>query len=298
MRILVTGATGFVGNNLARYLVNHRYEVGLLLRDPENWRVCDIASSTRILQANLTDLSSVQRAFEEYKPDFIFHCAAYGTRPKYQKDLEEMMRTNIAGTKNLLEISEGIPLVNTGSSTEYGIKDAPMKESDFCEPILDYGVTKLAQTLICKRYGAPTLRLFSPYGPWEDPNRLIPTLIKSSLDGISVSLKNTVRDYLFIDDISLAFVRSMDCYPQIKGEIINVSSGKQIETEELVEIVYGEKQKTINISWNYQAVQTEPKSWIADIEKANLLLGWQPQTSITEGIAKSREWWKKWLKKD
>ena len=104
-------------------------------------------------------------------------------------------------------------LVNTGSSSEYGIKNSAMKESSLLEPVTEYGVSKAAATLFCQSYAVTenlpivTLRLFSPYGRYEQKSRLVPSVILAALQKINpkISSRQFVRDFIFIDDVLDAY---------------------------------------------------------------------------------------------
>jgi nucleoside-diphosphate-sugar epimerase len=123
------------------------------------------------------------------RPNIIFHSAAYGTSA-VQNNTQKIFETNVTGTINLIQSCMDFSFdlfVNTGSSSEYGMKEAPMHESDILEPITDYGVSKAAGTLygrsvaINRNLPIATLRLFSPFGPYEQGSRLIPSLILAAL---------------------------------------------------------------------------------------------------------------------
>lgn len=292
MKVAITGASGFIGNNLARFFLNRGLEVGLLLRNP-NWRTEDLIDRVKVLPVDLKDKLELEKQVQEFHPEAICHCAAYGCYPKFQKNFDLMVQTNVLGTRNLIEVAEGIPIINVGSSSEYGLKLEPMKEQDLCNPDNHYGLTKLTQTLLCQQRGIPTLRLFSPFGPYEEPTRLIPTLIKSQIQDLPVSLINSVRDYVFIEDISQAFFNAIQNYSSIRGEIINIGSGHQTSTQNLVYLIDNIAHKNLKVSWNFNAVQNEPSVWVADIEKAKKLLGWEPKKSLMVGLQQTYESWKK-----
>ncbi len=191
-RVVVTGATGFVGANLARRLLRDGHELHLLLRPANNpWRIRDIRDDVHSHEVDFTDKESLARVVGAIRPDWVFHLAAHGAY-SWQTDLDSMVATNITGTINLVEscLRAGFEaFVNTGSSSEYGYKDHAPAETEWLEPNSYYAFTKASATLFC-RYMAqsrnariPTLRLYSVYGPYEEPARLVPALIMSGLRG-------------------------------------------------------------------------------------------------------------------
>jgi len=296
MKVLITGATGFVGNNLARSFLLRGNEVGLILRkQSKNWRIKDISDKITKLNVDLGNKNDLKKEIKNYCPDLICHLATYGAYPKTQKNLEIMVDTNIKGIINLIKVSEGIPIINTGSTSEYGIKNSPMKEIDSCFPDNNYGWTKLSQTLCCMEHDIPTLRLSSIYGPWEEPARLIPTIIKAKLKDLPLNLINSVRDYTYVDDVTNAFIKTYENYNKAKGEIFNIGSGKQTNIKDILCEIDKINPKKLKINWNFKAIQTEPPIWLFDIKKAKKILGWKPRYGIKEGLRETYDWWEKYL---
>jgi nucleoside-diphosphate-sugar epimerase len=292
MKALVTGGSGFIGSNLTRALLRENYEVGLLLREGHiAWRIDEIRKDVELLNADLTDKDRVKQVVRDFNPDVIFHLATFGAYPSREKDLDLIVKTNILGTISLLNASGDIPLINTGSSSEYGIKSAPMREDDLCTPNIDYGWAKLAQTIYCQTRRIPTLRIFSAYGPWEDPNRLIPTLIKSKIDGNDLNLIDSVRDFVYIDDVIDAFLKTSRNYERARSQIINVGTGRQRSVKDLLSVLDSINPRKIPINWNFKQVQTEPSLWVADIRKAGELIGWTPRYTLEQGLEKTYKWW-------
>ena len=198
-RALVTGAAGFVGANLARRLLHEGHEVHLLVRPAApTWRLDDLRSHFQFHEAVLEDAGAVAAIVRRVRPEWVFHLAAHGAYSS-QNDWLRMVQTNIVGAMALVEacLQTGFEaFVNTGSSSEYGFKDHAPAEGEWLEPNSHYAVTKASATLFCRhtaqRHGVqmPTLRLYSAYGPWEDPARLIPTLLVHGMHGALPPLAN------------------------------------------------------------------------------------------------------------
>jgi nucleoside-diphosphate-sugar epimerase len=302
-KILITGATGFIGSNLARFYVGQKAEVHILRRATSNdWRIRDILEDIKVHDADLTDYDRLKATVSSIKPEIILHTAVYGGHST-QKDLTNVINANFIGTINLLNACSSIDyerFVNTGSSSEYGIKVARMNENDVCEPIEEYGVTKAAASMYCRMLAGKdkkpiiTLRLFSPYGYYDDASRLIPSVILSCLSqkAPSVSSPDFVRDFIFIDDILDAYARAVDA--PLKGrEIINVGSGHQSAIGETVTTIIRLMGDHIQPEWgNAPKRSNEPKKWEADIGKARELLGWAPAYGMEKGLKKTIEWFK------
>ncbi len=295
MKTFITGGTGFVGNNLARKLISEGNQVGLLIRkESKTWRTKDLYGKVDFFEGNLTQLEDLKNVIGEYNPDFIYHLATYGAYPSHQKDEETMLSTNLEGTLNLIAAADKIPIINIGSSSEYGIKNKSMKESDKCNPDNLYGETKLMQTLYCQEKEVPTLRLFSVYGPWEEHSRLIPVLNKAKLIGGELHLINGVRDYIYVEDVVAAILKATKNYNRIKGEVINIASGQQSSMAKILRILDNINTRHLEITWDFKNIQKEPQTWVGNISKAKEMLNWVPNISLEEGLKKTHEWWKQW----
>jgi nucleoside-diphosphate-sugar epimerase len=300
-KVLVTGATGFVGAVLAKKLVTLGYDVSIILRKQSNcWRIKDIKNDLTIYDADLKDFSGILNVIQKIKPEIIFHLASFGGH-SFQKDSQEIIYSNFLGTINLLKACQTIDFesfVNTGSSSEYGIKTKPMNEMDSVQPIGDYGVSKTAATLFCqseaiqKNLPIVNLRIFSPYGPWDEQTRFIPYVIKGILENVPIKLScpSFVRDYIYIEDILQVYLKFLN-RTSFKGEIFNVGSGQQISLGNIVEIIKTKTSSNPYIEW--EAIpnkQIEPKVWQADIDKAKTLLGFTPNYSLEDGLEKTINW--------
>ncbi len=300
-KVLVTGATGFVGACLTRRLVDAGYDVHLFTRaESDRWRIADLLGRVQEHNVDLRDRSSVEKSVSEISPKIVCHLATYGGFAS-QLESTAIYAVNFLGTVNLLRACEqtGFDLfINTGSSSEYGIKSQPMRENDFLEPVGDYGVSKAAAALFCsaeareKDLPVITFRLFSPFGPWDDPKRLIPFVIKSFLRGEppKLSTPTSVRDYVFIDDVVNSYLRLIE-NPHGGGEIFNIGSGQQYSIGDIVSQIAALIGTDTVPQWGAtQPQRKEPVCWVADRSKAERLLGWCPKISLRAGLEKTIAW--------
>lgn len=306
-RYFITGGTGFVGANIVRLLVRRGAHVAVFARSKKpNWRLSDIKDALTVYEGDIlqTNFTSV---FAREKPTVVFHLTAYGAMPR-ESNFDDMIDVNIKGLARILSAAQGSTIrlfVNTGSSSEYGPKDKKMRESDTTSPINDYGVTKAAATLLCQKvarnssFSLVTFRLFSPYGYFEQPNRFIPSVIRSAITGMPFSATSAlfVRDFIFIEDVVRAYFNAAQrTNSKVNGHIINIGSGSQYSLGDVVSCVEKIIKKKLDVRWDAklrQARQIEPKRWEADISKAAQLLGWKPTVSLESGLKKTITWMKR-----
>lgn len=303
--ILITGATGFIGANLTRYLANIGCNVHIITRtEKSKWRIQDLLSQVKEHDCDLRDHSQVDSLIANIKPDIIYHLAAYGSYPLLQQDFNTIVQVNTIGTLNLITSLSKVGydvLVNSGSSSEYGLKTEPMSESNLLEPINHYGASKAATSLFsqvfAKQFSQPiiTIRPFSVYGYYEEPTRLIPSVITSCLRGKEINLTGgeQVRDFIFIDDVVDAYLKA-SLSPEAHGEIINIGSGKQYSVKGIVSKISELCDDPVRAHWGALQYRTgETNCWVADISKAKRILDWEPQTDLSNGLLKTIEWFKK-----
>ena len=300
-RALVTGGTGFVGANLVRRLLADGHEVHLLVRGAHNpWRLEEVRDQVTLQEADLGDAAALTRTLSDVRADWIFHLATHGAYPQ-QRDVERIVQTNVAGTINLLEAARATgfdAFVNTGSSSEYGFKDHAPAENEWLEPNSAYAVTKAAGTLYCSHIARSTgahvltLRLYSVYGPFEEPTRLLPQLLTRSLSDTLPPLvgPDVARDYIYVDDVSDAFVAAATQAKPARS-VYNIGSGIQTPLRTVVDIVRRLRRMRAEPEWGSMPGRIwDTTTWVADNRTARAELGWQPRHTLEEGIALMASW--------
>ena len=303
-RAVVTGATGFVGANLARRLLAEGHEVHLLARPGHApWRIEAIKADVRLHVLNLGEAGALARVVADIRPEWVFHLAAHGAY-SWQTDLARMIQTNVIETVNLVEacLRAGFEaFVNTGSSSEYGYKDHAPPETEWLEPNSHYAVSKASATLFCRytaqsaRAHIPTLRLYSVYGPYEDPNRLIPTIIARGLKGELPPLASpdVARDYVYVEDVCDAYLLAAAAPDQEPGAVYNVGTGVQTTIRRVVEVARRAMRIEAEPQWGTMPNrQWDTNVWLADNRKIRAALGWSPKFDFERGFEKTVEWFR------
>jgi UDP-glucose 4-epimerase len=303
-QVILTGATGFVGANLAEKLVEDGHEVHVLVRDGyQTWRIDHLLHHLHLQELNLLDRDSLDTAIQKIRPDWIFHLAAYGAY-SWQDDSTQAINTNYLSTVNLTEAclkTDFEVFINTGSSSEYGIKDHAPAENEVLEPNSYYAVTKAAATLFCRytaqRHNRPiiTLRLYSVYGAFEEPGRLIPQMILKGLAGEFPPLADPeiARDFVFTEDVVQAYLLVSESAASLPpGEVYNVGTGKQTTIKDVVRIAKELFDIRIDPVWNSMPDRSwDSTVWVANNDKL-CGIGWKPEHEFRAGFLKTVAWFR------
>ena len=306
-KILVTGATGFIGSNLVRRLVAENHEVHIFSRQTSNrWRLAGLLNKINDHLVDINDKEKVRLTVQEIKPDIIFHLATFSffRGIDFSQSEEEIIKTNLFSTMNLINACGSCKydaFINTGTSSEYGPCLAPMKENQICRPQTAYAVSKCATVkyIYCyvKNNNKPiiTIRPFSPFGLFDDIKRMIPEVIINALQNKPITVKNptAVRDYIYIDDLVDAYLKTAELAGQHQGEVFNVGSGVQHTIKEVAE-------KIVSIAGSQSIINIDPQPlnlnespvWQADISKVKQALNWQPKYNFEDGLVKTIDWFK------
>lgn len=309
MKILVTGAAGFIGSHLAERLKKDGHEVLGLdaftdYYNPEIKRVNqkDLEKQgIKVLELDLAedDLTNAVEGVE-----VIYHLAA---QPGISElvSFDDYVRNNITATFRLVEaIKDSSTLkmfVNCATSSVYGLHADDTEETP-PKPASYYGVTKLAAEQLVLSYhrnkGMPacSIRPFSVYGPRERPEKLYPKYLRSMFeDDYEVPYRegseNHLRSYTYIDDIIDGFVAIIDHMEDANGEVFNIGIDSAATTGEALKVMDGIASEKAKIK-RVPAVGTDQLKTEANIDKARRILNYNPTTPLEVGLKKEYEWFK------
>jgi nucleoside-diphosphate-sugar epimerase len=300
MPALVTGAAGFVGSVLIRRLIADGGEVHALVRPGSDlWRLEGVEAPVH--HVDLAEEAAVSELVARIRPKRIFHLAAHGAYPQ-QSSFRAMISANVLGTIHLVEASSRIGfevLVNTGSSSEYGFFDHAPAEDEEPRPSSDYGVTKLTATQYCRAaaaksgYSIPTLRLYSVYGPYEEPARFVPQLAARGLEGELPPLVSpeVARDFVHVDDVVEAYLAAAGRRGSEPGAVYNLGTGRQTSIRDAVEVA----RKVLSIEaapeWSTMPNRAwDTSTWVANPAKIEKELGFRTKIPFEEGFSRFVRW--------
>lgn len=303
IRVLVTGLSGFIGSHLARRLLKEGAEVHGLVRENSNlWRIQDIKNQINLHCIDLLDFESVRKAVQDIKPQKVFHLAAYVDVRRSFEVMDEMIEVNIKGTLNLLMALDGTAydcFINTGTCEEYGDNPVPFREDQIPNPVSPYSASKVSTTMFCqmlyKTMELPIiiLRPFLTYGPMQESNMLIPSVIKKAIkrERFGMTEGEQTREFNYVEDIVDGFIKASLSKRAI-GEIINIGNGKEYKVKDVVLKILNTMGNPIEpLIGALPYREGETIHFYCDNTKARELLGWNPKVSLDEGLKKTIDWY-------
>lgn len=294
--VLVTGATGFLGKPLCKRLgQNPELEVHAVSRRPP---AESSLSKTRIVwhQAYLTSSGTSRALIGSLRPDRIIHLAGQPDGRRTADLILSQFQSNAVPTIELL-----------AASVEFGIGRfilcASMEEPSAPDEIANspYAASKLTGSLyarmISRTYKLPTviLRTFLTYGPSrQTESKLIPYLIQSLLNGKPAHLSSGERavDFVYLDDVVDAFVRSLDS-PVTDSSPIDIGSGSLVSIREIARLIAGLVGREELLRFDPATDRSDERSPVADLTRAADLLGWTPVTSLPDGLRATIDWYQR-----
>ena len=291
-RMLVTGGAGFIGSHLCEGLLARGHQVRVLDSLVYGARE-NLPPGVDFLQGDIRDLTACQRAAEGV--DGVFHCAAMSRSGPSQEQIDVCTASNVIGTQNMLLAARDAGVngfVYSGSSTYYGSRPVPHRESDPPDLLNIYGLTKYVGeqycTLFDKNFGLPcvTLRYFNVYGPRQPESGVYALVLGIFLNRRASQQVLEVhgdgkqrRDFVHVRDVVAANIAAYEHVREkgVRGEAFNVGSGENISVKELADMISPNQIHT-------QARKGDAAATLADISKIRDRLGWSPKISFAEGL--------------
>ena len=297
-RVLVTGASGFIGSFLAETLARKGAETHCLLRRSSSMEHLRHIQDLHIHRADLSDRDALCTVVKTAKPDIVFHLAAMGATNIHVSPTLAV-RVNVEGTLNLLLALDGNyqAFVNTGTCHEYGSNEPPFYEDQDPRPELPYAITKTAVWRFCNRLvkieGWPivTVRPFAVYGPRQASNTFVSACIRAATSGqdFEMTMGEQKRDWIYVTDVVEGFLRAA-ITPQAVGGTFNLCTGRQATLYQVACLIVeqvGAICQVAPIRIRRGALPyRDGEIWqlVGDNSRARDVLGWKPQVPLERGI--------------
>lgn len=313
MAVLVTGITGFVGSHLAKALVDRGYEVVGIVRDlkPRTVLSClGYESRVTLVRGDIRDLNLLTRVLAEYDVDFVYHLAAASTIGAAKRSPIAAFETNVVGTAAVLEacrINGSVRCVVASSDKVYGYQPEmlPYTEETPIKPVNVYDASKACADMMARVYhrvyGLPVAvtRFCNIYGFDLNRSRLVPSVIISVLKGENPVIRSDgrqVREYMYVEDCTDAYLRMMEKFNKFEGKAVNVGTGEKYAVLEVVEKILSLMNAEVKpVILNRAEDEIRAQYMVSEIFK--VLAGWRPRYTMDEGLKLTIDEYKKqrWL---
>ncbi|MEL7367677.1 MAG: SDR family oxidoreductase [Myxococcota bacterium] len=305
---LVTGGAGFIGSNLVEALVANGDRVRVLdnFLTGKAHNLEAFRDRIELVEGSIIDLQTCHRAVDGV--DYVLHQAALPSVPKSIKMPVESNQANVMGIVNMLVAARDAKVkrfVFAASSSAYGdTPTLPKSEEMPVAPKSPYAIQKVAGEMYCKTffdvYGLQTvaLRYFNIFGPRQDPtsfySAVIPKFIAASINNEAPTINGdglTSRDFTYIANAIQANLKACTAPPACAGHVMNIACGTRITLNDLAAVVREKVGRGLPPVHGPERAG-DVKHSLASIEKAEKLLGYRPEISFAEGIARTVEWYR------
>ncbi len=303
-RVLITGASGFIGSNLTRACLKRGDEVSVILRPcSSTGRIADIASRVGLYRLDVTDARALHSCLAKARPEIVFHVGArtrFENRPDLQ-DLADSVEENVSPLIALLSALAACDcpprtFVRTGTIAEYGDCPTPFTETERERPGGSYAASLLAGTHYLEMaqprlpFFAVTARLALTYGPGQSESFLIPRAITQLLAGQKVSVRSPLdrRDLIHVDDVTTALMMLGD-NPEGAGPVVNVGTGDSPTVAEVMRTLIKLTDADVDLVKFSDQVR-DPVELIVSAERIRERLGWSAEIKLQDGLERTVKW--------
>ncbi len=305
LKILITGVTGFIGQNLVSKLLQLEHQIYSLERYVTSRHTLGKKREVKTVFGDIKQHFAIRRIIQEVQPDVVIHLAATSPVAYSYDHPHEVTETNFVGTVNLAESClRDVPhfshFLFASTSETYGNGPTPKVEETPQNPNSPYAVSKLAAEkyllYLHEAYGFPVtiLRPFNTYGRKDNTHFVVERIITQMLQGKELQLGDPkpVRDFMYVDDHVNAYLTCLADRKSI-GQIFNFCTGYGVTISELVAILKDLTGFDEDIVWH--TIPQRPldiEILIGDYTKAKNLLGWEPKFSLDEGLRSCIDYWR------
>jgi NAD dependent epimerase/dehydratase len=311
MRVLVTGADGFIGSHLVELLAQHGAKVRALslYNSFNDWgwlEAIDPSLKVEVVTGDVRDKAQMSTLMKDI--DVVFHLASLIAIPYSYVAPESYVQTNVQGTLNIVQaaMERGVKrVVHTSTSEVYGTaRKVPISEEHPLQPQSPYSATKIAADSIAMSFhhafALPLVvaRPFNTYGPRQSARAVIPTIITQLLEGkkrIRLGRVDPTRDFNYVADICEGMIALAQCDEAV-GQVVNIGSGSEISIGELANMighVMGTKFEIETEAARLRPEESEVERLLCDGSRLRKLTGWAPKVALREGLEKTLAWFRR-----
>lgn len=291
-RVLLTGASGFVGAAVLRQMVMQGRDVAVLLRESSDTRrVDDLLGRATVIRGDITRIEDARAAIEGFAPDCVIHLAWQGVKGADRNSQVQLENLPAVIALHRLSVDVGVSrIIGMGSQAEYGPQSGRISEDIPTRPTTLYGAAKLAAAILLERAAAAAgqsfawLRLFSSYGPGDDPSWMIPYLVDRLLAGERPSLTaaEQVWDYIHVDDAAAAVVVMTDA--DASG-MFNLGSGRAQPLRDIIVTVRDLIDPSLPLGFGEVPYRPDQVMHLeADVSRLRAATGWSPAVDLHAGL--------------
>ncbi len=307
MKVLVTGAGGFVGGHLLQLLLEHGHEVSTLGQGAPKVRV-----TGRNMELDIMDKSAVNDALVELKPQAVIHLAALSNVPYCWQEPEKAISVNVCGMLHVLEafakVGQGGTFLSIGSSDAYGLaakSGRPLTENDVCLPQNPYAISKLCAEQMAlqvgRRWGVKVIhtRSFNHFGPGQALGFVVSDFA-SQIAEIETGNKppmlyvgdlSAARDFTYVSDVVAGYAALVE--EDVPSGVYNISSGRAVKIQQVLDNLLTLSKVKVEVRKDCERMRpSEVPFFVGDSGKLRKATGWNPQVSFEDGLARTMEYWR------
>lgn len=296
-KVLLTGATGFIGRQTIPFLLEKGYEVHVVVRNKQSF-----PEEVQVHHLDLFDENLIHQTLKNIKPSHLLHFAWYAVHGKFWQ-----AETNLDWVRSSLKLVQsfvangGKRILVSGTCAEY--EWGPSTCDEFSTPLKSsflYGVSKASLYQLLESYARTQKisfawgRIFFLYGPHEIKERLVPSIIQKLIKGdmAPCSHGNQIRDFMHVEDVANAFVTLLDSH--VEGAI-NIASGINVTLKQIIDSIAFKLNALEKVQYGFYPAPNDPPIISANVTRLFNELKWAPKYTLEKGLNQTIDWWKQQL---
>jgi UDP-glucose 4-epimerase len=306
LRVLVTGASGFLGSHATESLVSNGAHVHAFIRESSSTaHLENVKDRIAIHRGDVTDAASLLRCFQSSRPEIVFHLAGDASARRSEGGWDAVERSigvNLLGTINVLKAASEIDcvrsIVRVGGLEEYGRSPTPFREELREQPVSAYSAAQVSAAHFCQAlqpdlaFQVVTIRPALIYGPRQALRFFVPQLIESCVSGNDFDMTDGTqsRDLIYVDDVVEGLLLA-GTTPDLRAAVINLSTGKEHAIADIANEIVRLTGASIQVRRGARpASHSDLRHLVGSTDHAEQALGWRARTPLGDGLARTVRW--------